>query len=79
MKIAEVIMWDSTSHKAEEMNQLSDRDRFVVVPDNFPDLVRVITAKLGHFVRPDGWGGGEFQVFPEATPEDAWREFNENQ
>ena len=78
MKIAEVIMWDTTSHKAYEMNLLNDQDRFVVVPDHFPDLVGVVTAKRGHFARSDGWSGEEFRVFPEATPEDAWREFQEN-
>ena len=78
MKIARVTLWDVTSHKAQEMNELTDGDRLVVVPDNFPDEVHVITAKSGHFARSDGWGGEEVRVWPEATPEDAWREFKEN-
>lgn len=75
LKLARVADADST-----QVGMLgAEIGEWVVVPAHFPNEVRVMTTRRGHFARSDGWGGEEFETFPERTPEAAWREWKENQ
>lgn len=75
LKIAGVQDVDSTK-VGMWMPEIGD---VVIVPTHFPDSVYVLTTRRGHFARSERWGGEEFEVFPERTPEMAWQAWKENQ
>lgn len=53
--------------------------RFVIVPDNYPDAVKVFTTVAGCFAVKKDWSGKErFRVWPRKAGHQAWLAYEKN-
>ena len=78
MKLARVADSDATSISTEKYCGVAEVGDRVVVPEDYPDNVCVLSTTRGYRAKKSGWCSEEdCEVFPETTREEAISRFCE--